>query len=223
MMAHYAAALVRFLAHVLSFSQILLYLPLALDIGGRESMLALSLLLTVSFGASATLHLAVRNTRWKPVSTAWSVVVQPLVVIPASLLLTLNLYSNDHHPKQHPLALDMISSWSPLLVSVASTAPRQWANVLATLSPVFVLLEGLCTLLCIQSVSRFASSKIESSRTYSGDLMRLGTLVLSSVVYVANFWFLFEVSRPLSSIPSMFVRVFMGADLEKSVHRRTEA
>lgn len=211
----YLGSFLRFVAHVSSFAQILLYLPLALDIAGKQCMLALSLLLTFSFGFSATLHLFVRNTRLKPLSTTLNL-LQP-VVVPALLLLTLNLYSNDngvlpasthtirdkilhpHHSHPSPPSSGTSSPLlsSPFLHSLLETAPQHWSTILRTLSPIFVILEGLCTLLCIQRVSRFTLSKIERSRGYS-DFMRLGVLVASSVVYVGNFWFLFEVRLLLS-------------------------
>jgi len=222
MASSFIGSFIRFVAHISSFAQILLYLPLALDIAGKQCMLALSLLLTWSFGFSATLHLMVRNTRLKPLSTTLSL-LQPLFV-PALLLLTLNLYSNDTapalsatsttahsirdkilHPHLHASTSPsptpsphFLSSTSPLLLSFLQQAPTHWSNILRTLSPIFVILEGLCTLLCIQRVSRFTLGRIENSR--NSDFLRLGVLVLSSVVYVGNFWFLFEVSFLVHSV-----------------------
>ncbi|GAA6059839.1 hypothetical protein JCM10212_003751 [Sporobolomyces blumeae] len=192
MATRFLTSVLRWTAHVSSFAQILLYLPLALDIAGRACMLALSLLLTVLFGASATVHLAVRSTRWKPVSTVVSL-LQPFA-IPALLLLTLNLYSTDS--AFHPSSASSAPSTSPLLASLPLVesfvveSPRYWASLLRSLSPIFVVLEGLCTLLCIQRVSRFTLARIENST--SPDFMRLGILVLAAAVYVGNFWFLFE-------------------------------
>ena len=172
-------------------------------------MLALSLLLTLSFAFSATLHLLVRNTRLKPLSTTLSL-LQPFL-IPALLLLTLNLYSTDSvttsshslkskllHSSPSPTTPHFASN-SPLLESTLEQAPQIWASILRTLSPIFVILEGLCTLLCIQRVSRFTLTRIENSK--SPDFMKLFILVLASAVYVGNFWFLFEV-RPRLSLSS---------------------
>lgn len=176
---------IRFAAQLVSILQVLLFLPLTLDIAGPDCMLALSLLLTLSFASSATLHLCVRsNTRWRPVSTlvAW---LQPLV-IPALLLLTLNLYSTtgeaQHH--HHP-------AW---LTYALAAAPAYWERLLRTSSPVFVILEGLCTLLCIQALSRFSLGRIQASKT--PDLFRMGSLILAAGVYVASAYFLWEVRSP---------------------------
>ncbi|KAK4336040.1 ICE2 family protein [Rhodotorula toruloides] len=188
-------------AHIASFAQCILYLPLTLDIAGKESMLALSLLLTLSFGLSATLHLIVRNTRLRLLSTsfAW---LQPLL-IPCLLLLTLNLYSSSALPP--PSLKDKIlhsaataqqlpttpsSNFYASLVSLARAAPSYWERFLRTSSPVFVILEGLCTLLCIQAVSRFTIARIEGSR--SPDLLKMLVLVISAVLYVGSAYFLWE-------------------------------
>ncbi|KWU42714.1 ICE2-domain-containing protein, partial [Rhodotorula sp. JG-1b] len=151
-------------AQLVSILQVLLFLPLTLDIAGPDCMLALSLLLTLS-----------------PVSTlvAW---LQPLV-IPALLLLTLNLYSaTGEAPHPHPAP-----AW---LTYALAAAPSYWERLLRTSSPVFVILEGLCTLLCIQALSRFSLGRIQASKT--PDLFRMGSLILAAGVYVASAYFLWE-------------------------------
>ncbi|GAA6039287.1 hypothetical protein JCM8097_003245 [Rhodosporidiobolus ruineniae] len=189
----------RLFAHFASFGQVLLYLPLALDIAGKDCMLALSLLLTVSFGCSATLHLITRNTRLKPLSTALSW-LQPFL-IPFLLLLTLNLYSTS--PTAAPTLRDkLLHSHShqtpegpsaPLVTSLlafARAAPSYWETVLRRSSPLFTILEGLCTLLCIQAVSRFTMKRIDDSR--SPDLLKMGVLIIAAVLYVGSAYFLWE-------------------------------
>ncbi|GAA5864256.1 hypothetical protein JCM8547_001309 [Rhodosporidiobolus lusitaniae] len=203
-------AVPRFVAHFASFGQVLLYLPLALDIAGKECMLALSLLLTVSFGFSATLHLVTRNTRLRPLSKMISA-LQPFL-IPVLLLLTLNLYSSSptasptlrerltqHHSSSSSSSTSPASSYladltsTPFfhsLVSLARAAPSYWEKILRTSSPLFTILEGLCTLLCIQSVSRFTLARIDDSR--SPDLLKMGVLIVAAVLYVGSAYFLYE-------------------------------
>ncbi|GAA5984904.1 hypothetical protein JCM10908_002444 [Rhodotorula pacifica] len=193
---------VRLAAQLVSVAQVLLFLPLTLDIAGKDCMLALSLLLTISFGFSATLHLCVRNTRLRPLSTftSW---LQPLV-IPALLLLTLNLYSSSSaatpirdklfpSPPSPPLTTPSEGAgggWVHKVVEWSWAAPLKWETLLRTLSPVFVILEGLCTLLCIQALSRFTLGRIEGST--SPDLLRMLVLILAAGVYVASAYFLWE-------------------------------
>ncbi|GAA5873608.1 hypothetical protein JCM3774_004989 [Rhodotorula dairenensis] len=173
------------LAQLVSVLEVLLFLPLTLDIAGKQCMLALSLLLTVALATSATLHLCVRNTHLRPLSTAVAA-SQPLV-IPALLLLTLNLYSPppptalvNHHRQPSP--------WR--LLESLRAAPARWERLLRTSSPVFVILEGLCTLLCIQAISRFSLARTLNSPT--PDLSRMGVLILAAGVYVASAYFLWE-------------------------------
>ena len=240
------SSVLRVGADLLSLAQVLLYLPLTLDIAepGKEAMraspssssssssrtpdpadahpqpnqpaVALSLMLTVSFGISATLHLAVRNTKLRPLSTILSW-LSPLL-IPALLLLTLNLYSTSTASAVHPSLRDKVlhphllaaaasahpstspsSSSSTLydsLVSFARAAPSAWETVLRKSSPVFTILEGLCTLLCIQAVSRFTVARIDDSR--SPDLLKMLVLIVAAGIYVISAYFLWEV-RPLFS------------------------
>jgi hypothetical protein len=148
------------------FVQVLLYLPLALDVAGKECLLALSLLLSLLFGFNATAYLIVRNTRLRPLSTVISSFVIPFA-IPALLLLSLNLYSTDRTSSttRFPSSSQLSSLWS-----VVRQAPGWWEWVLRTSSPVFTILEGISTLLCIQAVSRFSVRRIENSRV-SGVLL----------------------------------------------------
>lgn len=82
------------------------------------------------------------------------------------------------------------SNFYASLVSLARAAPSYWERFLRTSSPVFVILEGLCTLLCIQAVSRFTIARIEGSR--SPDLLKMLVLVISAVLYVGSAYFLWE-------------------------------
>ncbi|KPV73900.1 uncharacterized protein RHOBADRAFT_45191 [Rhodotorula graminis WP1] len=204
------SSVLRVGAHLLSLAQVLLYLPLTLDIAepGKEAMLALSLMLAVAFGISATLHLAVRNTKLRPVSTLLSW-LSPLL-IPALLLLTLNLYSTSTANTVAPSLRDKVlhphlvastatatapstanaSTLYDTLVSVARAAPSAWETVLRKSSPVFTILEGLCTLLCIQAVSRFTVARIDDSR--SPDLLKMLVLIVASGIYVISAYFLWE-------------------------------
>ncbi|GAA5825841.1 hypothetical protein JCM11251_000022 [Rhodosporidiobolus azoricus] len=211
-MASFLFAVPRFIGHTASFGQVLLYLPLALDIAGKECMLALSLLLTVSFGISATLHLITRNTRLKPLSTtvAW---LQPFL-IPVLLLVTLNLYSTSPSASQtlrdkllHPGGTST-SHHSPLLgtlISLARAAPSYWEKVLRNSSPLFTILEGLCTLLCIQAVSRFTLARIDDSR--SPDLLKMGVLIVAAILYVGSAYFLWE---SYGAVPNTISALLIG-------------
>lgn len=171
--------LFRLTTSIASFAQVLLYLPLALDIAGKECMLALSLLLSITFSITATSYLITRNTRLRPLST-FLALFQPLA-IPALLLLALNLYSSDRL-----LARSELSTFWYIL----KQAPGWWETILRTSSPVFTILEGLSTLLCIQAISRFSKARIERSRM--PDVLSLVFLIGAAGVYVGSAYFLWE-------------------------------
>lgn len=183
--------LVLLISSVATFSQVLLYLPLALDIAGKDAMLALSLLLCVQSTIQATTHLLTRNTILRPLSTVLTF-VQPFVV-PALLLLALNLYS-----KEASITQVLRGESTPVMNAVWKVlirAPHWWETILRTSSPLFTILEGLSTLLCIQSFSRFSMNRIEKSR--APDMLQVLFLFGAAVVYVCSAYFLYEVSLSL--------------------------
>ncbi|KAM0786673.1 hypothetical protein ACM66B_002121 [Microbotryomycetes sp. NB124-2] len=183
-MADMLGFLVRFGANVSSFSQMLLYLPLALDIAGKDCMLAFSLLLSLDFFWTATVYLIVRNTRLRSLSTLLAV-LQPLL-IPALLLLALNLYSTEQTTPSKFLSHPQLAG----LWNVLKQTPGWWEWVLRTSSPTFTILEGISTLLCIQAFSRFSIRRIQRSR--APDVLQLVFLVLAAGVYVISAYFLWE-------------------------------
>lgn len=161
-------------------------------------MLALSLLLSTIFTIQATIHLLTRNTSFRIISTFFSF-FQPFL-IPALLLLTLNLYSSPSKPSLIPSSSKFISLWNFL-----SQTPSYWEFILKTSSPLFVILEGMSTLLCIQALSRFSTRRIERSQT--PELVQLLCLIASAVVYVFSFYFLWE---SYDSVPDRIGATLIG-------------
>ncbi|SCZ87522.1 BZ3500_MvSof-1268-A1-R1_Chr2-2g04988 [Microbotryum saponariae] len=208
---------------------VLLYLPLAQDIAGKECLLALSLMLCSLFTwyarqcqigipenppsktsialisllfptRNATIYLIVRNTSFRPLSTLLSAIVVPLL-IPALLLLSLNLYSSDRPtlPKNNIL--------EPLW-SILRLTPSWWEKLLGASSPIFTVMEGIATLLCIQAVSRFSLRRIAASRT--PDVLQLFILVLAALVYVIAAYFLWH---SYASVVDRFNATLIGVEI----------
>lgn len=128
----------------MSFAGVLVFLPLSFDICGKQALLALSVLLILYYSLFVTLHLLTRNrSGWvsKLISIS-SVAAQPAVVM-GSLLLVLNLYSDE---------AKTVNAGGTFVVAL-SRAAQLWETVLIASSPVFVLAEGLASLVSIQ-VSR---------------------------------------------------------------------
>ncbi len=128
-----------------------------------------------------------RNTRLRPLASFLQL-FQPLA-IPALLLLTLNLYSpSSSSPfNKLPTSYQSSTAWQYI-----KQAPGWWETALRTSSPLFVLLEGLSTLLCIQQLGRLSVQSIERSR--APDILQLLYLVAAAGVYVISAYFLYEVS-----------------------------
>ncbi|POW03269.1 hypothetical protein PSTT_11227 [Puccinia striiformis] len=114
-----------------SFLQILLYLPLALDIAGKECFLALSASLALYYSALSTLYLIFRNTRFAFVSKVFGLLQN--LVIPTFLLIWLNIYSTDESKIGNPILGNNLVG--PIL--------SFWEVFLTWSTPVFVLLEGI--------------------------------------------------------------------------------
>ncbi|ORY78032.1 ICE2-domain-containing protein [Leucosporidium creatinivorum] len=204
-MPRFLGKMLRLGAGVASFGQMLLYLPLALDIAGKECLLALSLLMSLVFFWNATIYLLVRNTRLRPLSTVLSFLL-PLV-IPALLLLALNLYSSDSTSSRLVNTSRLSTVWS-----ILKAAPGWWEWVLRTSSPIFTILEGISTLLCIQAVSRFSLRRIEQSR--APDVLQLVFLVAAAGVYVVSAYFLWE---SYDSVPDRISATLIGVAITSIV------
>ncbi|MBW0523355.1 hypothetical protein O181_063070 [Austropuccinia psidii MF-1] len=159
-----------------SFFQTLIYLPLALDIAGKDCFLALSACLALYYSAYSTTYLVFRNTRFAFISQLFGIFQN--LAIPILLLLWFNVYSTDGtvggNVKLEPSLLGQILSF--------------WQLILTWSTPIFVLLEGISTLLCIQSVGQISRYIVEAkSESYS-----FLFLVLSAVIYVGSAYSLFD-------------------------------
>lgn len=165
-------------------------------------MLALSLLLSVIFAFQATIHLLTRKTSFKILSTILSF-LQPFL-IPALLLLTLNLYSSNSSTK--PILSPITSShYLTSIWNFLSSTPLYWEVILRTSSPLFVILEGMSTLLCIQALSRFSGKRIE--RSSNPEVLQLLFLILSAAIYVSCAYFLWE---SYDSVPDRIGATLIG-------------
>lgn len=146
----------RQIARLLNWSQILLFLPLAYDIVSKECFLTLSLSLVVYYSTQSTLRLITRGTPFEIIPKTMS--LSQLAIVPILLIVSFNIYSSER------------------LNGVLHYVPFIWEKFLRLCSPLFVLFEGIATLLIIQSLGQvtrwFVDYKNESyqvclSVTYS--------------------------------------------------------
>lgn len=143
-------------------------------------MLALSVLIVLYYFIYSTLHLLTRNS---PLRSLFSVLAcfQPLV-ISALLLITLSLHSPQSTLLQSRHSLDLLA--------------QIWKTTLLKSSPLFVVAEGIASLLTIQALSRYSSRSI--ARSSVSDLVQIAWLLFAAVVYVLSSYFLFHVYNSIS-------------------------
>ncbi|CAH7667106.1 ICE2-domain-containing protein [Phakopsora pachyrhizi] len=178
-----------------SLVQILVYLPLSLDIHGKDCFLALSLSLSLYYFTYSTVYLIFRNTRLSWISSLLGLIQN--LVIPILLLVCFNLFSNDQLSSLHSTQTfdSQTSSVEPEPIednsrirSLLHTLIQLWQYILNCSTPTFVVLEGISTLLCIQSVGQI-SRYLSEVRSESYSFL---FLVLSAVIYVVSSYFLWD-------------------------------
>ncbi|EOR03763.1 hypothetical protein E3P92_03776 [Wallemia ichthyophaga] len=168
----------------LSFIEVLLFLPLTLNISNKQTFLTLSLFLTCYYTLVCTLRLF--NSRWIGVLTALISAIQPLV-IPLLLLTSFHLQSPPC------TALSIITD--------------SFESILHASSPTFSLLEGASSLLCIQAAGQFSRLLVRRK----GETGAVFFLILSSIIYVTSGIWLIHSYPAAASTP--FSASLIGAAL----------
>lgn len=125
--------------------QVLIYLPLSLEVAGKPCFLALSAALAAYYFVQSTINLLLHNTRLQILTSIFSPF--QILAIPGILLLFLNLY---HSP-----------STAAQFGSILNYVPGLWETILQALTPVFEVLEGLSTLLVVQALGQVSRYLIE--------------------------------------------------------------
>jgi hypothetical protein len=164
-----------------SFAQIIVILPLALDLLGPPSFLICSLLLTLHQLVYSTLRLACKNTPFAPLVLLLNL-CSPFV--PATCaLLTIYFYLN---PSSTSSSSGILSAAHSLL---SNTLPTYYAAALRFVSPIFTVLEGFATLLCAQLLGRMSKGFVDSMDDKEDGIewRRLGLLVVAAGLYCAGF------------------------------------
>lgn len=153
--------LINAFASAIFLLTIVLSIPIAFDVGGRDTGLAYSLslfLFYIFYSFSKLLTPAKSRVRWL---FTHLVGLSQWIVIPALLIWTLNRFSVDaenagwvERTLSSVTARHSPSSWGEYLWGkdglVETLALGGWDSLLRYSSPVFQLLEGFCSLLVIQ-------------------------------------------------------------------------
>lgn len=150
---------------------IVLSIPIAFDVGGRDSGLAYSLALFVYYFVYSTVRAVTASTRTgRAVAAAFR--LSQWVVIPALLIWALSQFAVDagspnwvERTFEH-LVAKKTSSWSEWAANAVETITLGgWDKTLRYSSPVFQLLEGFCTLLVIQASGQITRWLVNSGRS----------------------------------------------------------
>ncbi|WRT63310.1 uncharacterized protein IL334_000215 [Kwoniella shivajii] len=162
-----------------TFTQVLLALPMALDLLGPPSFLLLSLLFSLHHFLYSTLRLCFKNTPLAPIISILSF-LSPF--ISASLiLLTLYWYLT-------PPTATSNSIFPPFAHYLVNVLPFAYAQILRWVSPLFTLLEGISTLLVVQVVGRVGKGWADEEEKDDGGIewRSLVGLVVAALVYCAG-------------------------------------
>ncbi|CAA7258702.1 unnamed protein product [Cyclocybe aegerita] len=174
--------------------QILIFLPLTLATISNQAFLLLSLFLTIHSVIHGTISLL-----WA--SNALSVLQVPMH--PFLLLLCFNIFSSSPHP-------------------CLLTAADWWGTLLTMSGPLFIVMEGMSSLLVVQKLGQGGRRLVGRGEAY-----QFGLLISAAVAYVASAWWIVNsyptaASSPLSStLLGVALTAFLFITIIGFVLRRT--
>ena len=162
---------IQTLLSALFLLSIVLSIPIAFDVGGRDSGLAYSLALFTYYLIYSAVRAVTASTRaGRAIGTAFR--LSQWIVIPALLIWALSQFAVDAGSTNwvertfERLVAKKSSSWSEWAVNMIETITLGgWDKTLRYSSPVFQLLEGFCTLLVIQASGQITRWLVNSGRS----------------------------------------------------------
>ncbi|WWD06237.1 hypothetical protein V865_004323 [Kwoniella europaea PYCC6329] len=163
-----------------TFTQVLLALPMTLDLLGPPSFLLLSLLFTLHHFLYSTLRLAFKNTPLAPIISLLAF-LSPFI---SSFLVLLTLYWYLNPPSSTSTTI-----LPPIQHYLVNVLPFIYAQILRWVSPLFTLLEGISTLLVVQVVGRVGkgwADEEENNDENNIEWRSLFGLILAALVYCAG-------------------------------------
>ncbi|KAI0068246.1 hypothetical protein BV25DRAFT_1793237 [Artomyces pyxidatus] len=158
-------------AKLSNFLQVIIFLPLTLSTLSKNAFLLLSLLIFLQSLIHGTLQLL------------WGSAILPVMQIPIQpflLLVCFNIFSQTVHP-------------------FLLTAASWWGTILTLSSPLFIIMEGMSSLLVVQKLGQVGRELVGDGEAY-----QFGLLIASAVAYVVSAWWIVmafpaAASSPLSS------------------------
>ena len=212
----------RTLSSITFLTLIILTIPLAFDVGGRDAGLAFSLSLATFYLCLSLLRVSTPDTsrfRWALIqlirSTQW-------LIIPSLLIWSLGKFSIDADndsgwvartflPKQkeaHHSYAEWLLGSDGLLETLTIGS---WDKILRFSSPVFQLCEGFCSLLVIQATGQLTRWLV--NRSERSDTWMLAIIVFAASVTSSSVYFLWRVLQfpEISSLDSTLIGVAIAS------------
>ncbi|KAL7270652.1 hypothetical protein RUND412_006631 [Rhizina undulata] len=176
---------------------VILSVPLAFDIGGRDGGLTYSLSLATFYFIFSTLRLITPSSpSWKPLRILLTLtgVLQYVVVIPGLLIFALNKFPENYYEVASSGVGGKSSSGvegEPKTIGEQLTIVP-WYHFLKYSTPVFQLCEGFCTLLVIQAVGQISRWLVNRNKS---DSWMIALLIMSGSVFSTAFYFLYRITN----------------------------
>ncbi|KAM0243000.1 hypothetical protein ACHAP5_007031 [Fusarium lateritium] len=181
---------------------IVLSIPVAFDVGGRDSGLAYSLALFLFYFIYSSLELLTPEKSRSRFFLTGFLRLSQWIIIPALLIWALGQFAVDAGNTNWVertvggLLNSKSTSWREWLFGrdglVETVTLGGWDNVLRYSGPVFQLLEGFCTLLVIQAAGQLTRWLVNRGRS---DTWLIVLLVLSSSIMASAVYFLWRVAQ----------------------------
>ncbi|KAE8454086.1 hypothetical protein EG329_007864 [Mollisiaceae sp. DMI_Dod_QoI] len=190
----------RVLSSAIFLLSIILSIPIAFDVGGRDCGLAFSLSLFYFYFFYSTIKLATPSesrVRWALVQM---VGVAQWVLVPGLLIWSMNRFAVDANNSgdwvartfdgkraEHSTVWEWIFGAGGLLEMMTIGT---WDKLLRYSTPFFQLAEGFCSLLVIQAAGQITRWLVNRGRS---DMWMIGLLVLSASIISSSVYFLWRI------------------------------
>ncbi|KAN0108365.1 ER membrane protein-like protein [Hyaloscypha variabilis] len=192
----------RALSSAIFLLSIILSIPIAFDVGGRECGLAFSLSLFYFYFFYSTIRLATPDhsrIRWALVQMLG---MAQWILLPGLLIWSMNRFAVDSNSSgdwvartlggkraQHTSVKEWIFGSGGLLEMLTVGT---WDKLLRYSTPFFQLAEGFCSLLVIQAAGQITRWLVNRGRS---DTWMIGLLVLSASIISSSVYFLWRITN----------------------------
>ncbi|KAH8782629.1 ER membrane protein-like protein [Hyaloscypha finlandica] len=192
----------RALSSAIFLLSIILSIPIAFDVGGRECGLAFSLSLFYFYFFYSTIRLATPDhsrIRWAIVQM---IGMAQWILLPGLLIWSMNRFAVDSNSSRDWVARTFdvkraqnatVREWifgSGGLLEMLTVGT--WDKLLRYSTPFFQLAEGFCSLLVIQAAGQITRWLVNRGRS---DTWMIGLLVLSASIISSSVYFLWRITK----------------------------